>query len=274
MSSIKLSQAPYPGFERLSPIVYLKDAATYSNDASPCLIILCVWMGASSRLVAKYTSQYIELFPDSSILLLTTTPQTMFLISTANHHRLLTPAVEVLQRYPDQSFTAAIYSNGGVSSLTSLAKVYLQTTGRALPVQNMLIDSAPGDPTDLASGQKAMFISLPPVLRRNPQGRLFSGIIWLLFYLWAMIIHLGIALNPILTFRTALNDSNLLASGGKRTYVYSKEDEMVSWGAVESSAKDAEGKGWIVGLGDLREASMLPMGWWIRIGIGGLSRML
>lgn len=93
------------GFTRLSPAVYLFDPST-STDAStspasthsPSTIILCTWMGASLRNVAKYTAHYQRLYPHVQIMIVTCSVADMIYrpLSTQTAH--LEPAISALRR--------------------------------------------------------------------------------------------------------------------------------------------------------------------------------
>lgn len=232
---------------RLSPLVRLRDVSDTSD-----VLLLCTWMGASPKLVSKYYDEYVRLFPRHSIVLVTVTMSEMFLTSDAATTQALLPAVQLIQSKlaGKGSLVGAIYSNGGAHSLTRIAEIWKSRTQTPLPLEGLIIDSAPGDPQDLASGHRAVILSFPAPLRP-----VFSLLLWVVFYIWKLLIVLGLSVNPIGRLRNALIDDTLFppyrgsgekAEANKRAYIYSKEDVIVPYLTVQAAAADSRRLGWDV----------------------------
>src|SRR5436190_10246931 len=115
-----------------------------AGERHPSTILLVLWMGATPRVFAKYVAEYIQLEPRSRILYVTTASADMFLrFSEQSHRRRLAPAIEAI-RAGGGSVFLHIFSNGGVFTFEQIARGYREATGTAIPVQSMVIDSAPG----------------------------------------------------------------------------------------------------------------------------------
>jgi hypothetical protein len=209
-------------------------------------------MGASPKLVSRYYDEYVRLFPRRSIVLVTVSPAQMFLTSEAEMTKALLPAIQVLQSKlgGKGSLAAAVYSNGGIHSLTHIARLWKRQTGTVIPLIRTLVDSAPGDPEDLASGHRALITAFPATIRP-----LCSIMLWIALYIWRTLIMLGLSVNPIGRLRDAFLDTALFspytgidekAHRNMRTFVYSREDIMVAYTAVQAAAAQSSSMGWEV----------------------------
>lgn len=241
----------YSGFNKLSANTYIHQppntstSTSISTSTSPkSIIILCTWMAAQPKLISRYADRLILDFPESIILLITTSVGEFINLPSETWSHRLDPLVEVLLSYPEAPLCGCVYSNGGVHALNQLAGAYQSRTGSALPVEKLVIDSAPGSP-QIGVSHRAMILSLQPPLYAY---HLASLLLWIyLGTYWTYMVLFGVE-NPIQVVRDRLNDTNLLKVGGERVYIYSKTDQLVPWDSVESSAKEAKEKGWGVGL--------------------------
>jgi hypothetical protein len=228
-------------FQQLSSNAYLHQP-TNPGDR---IIIISTWMAASTKLIDKYLTDYLALFPDIITIVLRCSMSNIFSLSDSRHCKQLLPALEVLLAHPEKKVYAAAYSNGGATSLVRLAEMYRSKRGSALPLHGLLLDSLPGA-VDSTSGSQAIMASLPVGLTRNP---VLRGLLrWILpVFLYAFIYAYRIRglLDPITKLRTGLNDPKLIPLGG-RTYVYSKEDVMVGYKVVEEHAAESRSKGYTV----------------------------
>ena len=114
-----MSKPGIEGFVKLDAITSFYRPVQANGNAhlvrcenSPTLIVLCSWMGAAPKHVAKYTKGYQELYPDASILLIEST------LHGALFGTDLTAACEFLAPYtkdvdPEQPILLHMYSNGG-----------------------------------------------------------------------------------------------------------------------------------------------------------------
>lgn len=237
------SPNPFPLFDRISPIVFLHSpTSSTSLTGNRQLIILATWMNAPIKLINLYATSYRTHFPDAQILLITCAMTHLFLTPESKYQALLEPALPILEN-ARSAISAAVYSNGGAFGLSSLARLYAMRNGRPLPVRSILLDSCPGVGADLGSGQRAILASIPPTFRRPPFRYLIIPLLKCLLILSSIILQLLRRSDPITAIRRALLDDKILVQQGRRTYIYSKEDEMVGWRAVEQHADEAERRG-------------------------------
>lgn len=236
----------YLNFNKLSANTYIHQPST-SNDTSPkSIIILCTWMAAQPKLISRYADHLISDFPQSIILLITTSVGEFINLPSETWSQRLDPLVEVLLSYPEVPLRGCVYSNGGVHALNQLAGAYQSRTGSTLPIERLVIDSAPGSP-EIGVSHRAMILSLQPP---SYAYHLASVILWIyLGMYWTYKTLFGVE-NPIQVVRDRLNDTRLYKVGEdeERVYIYSKTDQLVPWDSVESSANEAEKKGWEIKL--------------------------
>lgn len=248
------------GFTSLGPSVDVRRPAGDSDS----VLILCTWMGASPKLIGRYASRYAEELPKATIILVTSSVGGFMFRSASQWSTTLARAVDELLAHPEKPIRAAAYSNGGVQSLAHLAEAYRARTKQPLALQRSLIDSAPGSDA-LAAGHRALLLSLNPP---GPFRLLFSAIIWTVLGAIWLIVKLLNTENPIERLRRRINDPALFAASGQRIYMYSATDQLVPIASVESSASEAEAKGWsvkrevFVGSGHVAHAVQEPDRYW------------
>ncbi|CAD6583721.1 MAG: hypothetical protein TREMPRED_003641 [Tremellales sp. Tagirdzhanova-0007] len=228
-----------PSFTPLSPAVSLHTPARHNVDAP--LIVICTWMGATPRLIAKYTISYTELFPNSRILLIITSPINFFYTPTVRFRKLLEPALDVLLSARD--IKLALYSNGGAYATSNLAWMYAGRTGRPLPATAMVLDSAPGN-SDVIPAYNAALLFLPPFITRPPFIYLISPVIWIMLVMFALITAVLGDGDMIANANKDLNNDRYLFVKGKRCYIYSRADLIVPYLAVQKHANEAKKLGW------------------------------
>ncbi|KAJ4117401.1 hypothetical protein NW765_010820 [Fusarium oxysporum] len=122
--------SPLAFMDVLSPAVsYFRPAESTpttpktTTSGDPPLIIILSWSEARDIHIAKYISQYRELYLASAILLFRAS--TKLYIQPALRRRLFEPALPILQSVNNgqedaPSFLIHIFSNGGVSSAATL----------------------------------------------------------------------------------------------------------------------------------------------------------
>jgi hypothetical protein len=239
-----MSTHPFPFFDRLSPIVYLHAPASHRHpgDTSPDLIILATWMDAPVKLINTYANSYRTHFPSSRILLLITSYSHIFVTSTTAYDSLLRPALPLLQAAKGR-IVSSVYSNGGAIALTSLARLSATATGHILPLQALILDSTPGSGTDIDSGIRAVSALLPPALRRSILGYIVNLLLRLTLGGYWLLLALQRKVDPITRLRHDLLNDRIIPVGCRRTYIYSKADEIISSTVIQQHAREAEAKG-------------------------------
>jgi Eukaryotic protein of unknown function (DUF829) len=158
-----LADDPLSNFSHLGPRIYYLPAAdaesvsktTKSDNASadsdrsrqPDLIILCSWVNAAPRHIAKYTATYLSLYPSSAQLLITTSLADMSYRPNSTQRSHLAPALSILLSAveppispPNSTLTPPprillhVFSHGGAHTACQLALAFrAQTNGCPLP---------------------------------------------------------------------------------------------------------------------------------------------
>ncbi|EOD48000.1 putative duf829 domain protein [Neofusicoccum parvum UCRNP2] len=261
-----------PGFQRLNHKTYLYDPATSNSNGAaveptaaslaprttgtPGLILLCSWMDASLRHVAKYTTYYQALYPATPILLVTCATNDFFFSTAARQKRELAPALAAICSYcpattingsgnnSSNSSTADggglfvhALSNGGCGHLAMICGQYRLLTGAPLPARAVVYDSAPGR-SRFKQGFAAMSMALPSFpLVRWPLQAFIAALLVVFFHLPPL---LGVQ-TLSMQMRDVLNDPDHLAPAAPRTYAFSAADAIILAADVEEHAAEAEG---------------------------------
>lgn len=230
----------YEGFEELASLVHLYTPPDTAPVDSP-IIILCTWIGASPKLIGQYTKAYISNIPNATIILITSSINSVMNLSVAQWVKQVDGAIDVIISHRSKPIYACAYSNGGLQSLVQLAQAYKARTKSTIDLKATVLDSAPGSPEITVAHRAALLSANPPTVAYYP----VSVLVWL--YLggyWTIMTLRGID-NPMADARNKINDTALFRPG-QRVYIYCKEDQLVPWEWVEANAESAEKKGWEV----------------------------
>ncbi|KAK3319783.1 hypothetical protein B0T19DRAFT_467522 [Cercophora scortea] len=281
-----------PGFRYIGPSVYVQDGKqpnnttttshqppttsssrslppfnTTENNPAPDLVIITSWTGAVPKHIAKYTESYNQLFPDTPILVITTTIADLAIHRTKTKLATLAPAIEFICQDPTTTPKPPInpkprpnlrlpttskpaytnilihaFSEGGAHKAVLLAQGLLSATNgvHKLPLSALILDSAPGTPR-YSSNVAAFHRSLPPnrLVRAVglPLGASVLAVTWALFS-----VVVGYDNNLISRTRRALNDAALWGDGlasVPRTYLFSEADDLIWWEDVEEHGVDS-----------------------------------
>jgi hypothetical protein len=233
--------SPPPIFTSLGPRISLSSPP---NHVTGELIILCTWLGAHSKHIAKYTAIYRSIAPGARILLLESDVRSIT-SSYAAQRSAIIPATDVVRSVLDESNTPKIllhtFSNGGPNCATQLLIVLRSTLGAPLPLIGILCDSGPAAGS-YWKNYNAMVLSLPKGLARA----IGVPVIHVILILLAASVALGRYDKLEDTIRETLLSGEYVQGRKRICYVYSKEDEMVDWRDVVGHADMARGKGWVV----------------------------
>ncbi|KAL2059753.1 hypothetical protein VTL71DRAFT_10137 [Oculimacula yallundae] len=209
-------------------------------NTDPTTILICQWMGVSPRsraLNAAYL-KYHSLYPTSRILTLRSLPEYFMTTSTATRLAGFKPVISAIDSDPAPRVLVHLFSNGGALTFTDVCTVYRRQTGKKFPVQALVLDSAPGQPT-AQQGWAAMSIGLPKGLLWYPSAAVIAALL--------VAGEIGKSVFGIygLVYKTAglLNDETLVDKRAKRLYVFSEMDQLVGYRDVEKHAEDFEKKG-------------------------------
>lgn len=241
------------------------------------LIILCTWLGAARKHIAKYTTLYSGIAPNARILLIESSfgilvstfthrqrvvnfaPAAAAVLDTlaeCEHHSPPHPKEFLNGRLDDEKTNLRtrrskppssqaqlkvllhIFSNGGMNSVTHLLHILRSRVDEPLALTGMLFDSCPGKGTSYWQSFDAIVLSFP------------KNIVWR--FLGAMATHLFLILvtvykacgneNPATIWRRTPLEENSPARGA--CYLFSKEDRMIAWTDIEQHAEEARRKGW------------------------------
>lgn len=213
------------------------------NKPSPSLVVLCSWMGAAPKHIAKYTSGYQLLFPQTSILLLQCSVSAIS-YSAKKQSQLLQPARAVIQTFTNGPIVLHAFSNGGGTIACHLTTQLRAELGNdAIIWDKIILDCLPSIPT-VSSAVDAFAFSLPknPVL--NTLGR---WIIRILFFSYlVLVVKIAGREDGITWIRRVLNDEAVFSRDAPRLYLYSKGDELVQDWAVKEHAEQARKEGYKV----------------------------
>ncbi|KPM36585.1 hypothetical protein AK830_g9992 [Neonectria ditissima] len=248
------------GFNRLSAwISYYSSSNSRPSskevviDEDPPLIVLCTWVAANPKHIAKYTASYQRLFPNSSILVVQTWTYDVVVLPTDGFHSTrLQPAHDIILSFldarPESDNTGIVFhafSNGGALTTGLLSEMLRSSRPRRRDwMHALLLDSCPGQGGYLASVH-AIIVSG----RLHTYPYVIYAIASLLVHIAALYIVACGALrieNMIDRVRRRLNDETLISSTVPRLYLYSKVDELVHWTDVVSHAGEARHKGYEV----------------------------
>lgn len=253
-------------FTKLNSSVHFRRGETATSKSStphesPNLILFLSWGGAPLRLVDKYTRTYASIFPSSPVLLIQTEFSHILTHTRTSQDRALEPALSILKQHirdQDQvtntgtdAATATralptrtrilvhLFSNGGSYKLIEVAKRYKSQTGSCLPIDTLILDSAPGISTIVRSF-KALSYALPSFwLWRRP----LQVLLFLFLIVQRSVERLVLGEGLLRLFRRQMNDPALIDGRAKRCYIYGPGDELVGWRDVKDHAADARRMG-------------------------------
>ena len=251
---------------------------TPHKPTSGQLIILCTWLGAARKHIAKYIALYRRVAPSARILLIESsvsilgstfvrrqriiqyTPAAAAVLDTLAEceHQIPAYSKELLDgcldtekkdkrirrsstssRYADPKILLHIFSNGGMSSATHLLHVLRSRMKKPLALTGIVFDSCPGKGTSYWQTFDAMMLSFP----ENHVWR-FLGALAVHCFLIVLVLYIACGNeNPAaLWWRTPLEENP--AHGA--CYLFSREDRMIDWIDVQQHAKEARRNNWRV----------------------------
>lgn len=242
--------APW-NFEKLTDTIsyHRQPSSGLKTKNGPSLIVLCTWMSANRKHIAKYTEQYRQTHPEAEILVVESSIADIFYRTNKTQQTRLCLARDIVKSHltttnngKQPRILLHVFSNGGAQTAVQLA-TSLPPSQRPHAFSALILDSCPGEATYARSVQ-AMSLSLP----KNPFAQ----------YLGPPLIHLTLCLFYLAIFvcrfetvitrsRRLLNDPEMFGLGAPRLYIFSKRDELVPWGDVESHAEDAGRRGYLGG---------------------------
>ncbi|KAF2174700.1 indole-diterpene biosynthesis protein-like protein PaxU [Zopfia rhizophila CBS 207.26] len=212
------------------------------------LVILCTWLGAGKKHIAKYAGGYSNIAPRAKILLI---ESSVWIIASpyVRQREAIKPAAQVVHAVLDEctggsaakpNIAIHTFSNGGTNSATQLLIVLQRQLGAPIPITGITCDSGPARGTYWKSFQ-SMLLSLPKGI--------FWRIIGPIVITFVTNILFGSQLigweKPERIYRRTLLDENIV-NCRRICYIFSKADTHVEWDDITSHAGDARRHGWDV----------------------------
>ncbi|OBT76740.1 hypothetical protein VF21_03869 [Pseudogymnoascus sp. 05NY08] len=241
------------GFTKLAPAIWLREPAPspslpLSSLASglppPSLVVLCTWIGAQPKHIAKYVAEYLRRYPAASLLVLESNLADMTYSGDGAQQARLGPAYHVLQAHLQPELAGGgivvhAFSNGGAQCAAQVVAA-LPPAHRTTAFRAFVLDSCPGEASYTRS---ANAILLP--LAKSPMLKLFAfPFIHLLLCLIVVADHVFGFENVVARARRRLNSSAYIAHAVPRLYIYSSADQMVPAPDVEAHAEQARRAGY------------------------------
>lgn len=222
-------------------------------------------MGAPVRHLSKFIDYYHkELFPDSPIILVLSTPHGFFAKSDTRAS-LLEPAYTAFKslHIDPSNVLVHIFSNGGLNVFHIFVSL---TPTKSFSPRMLVVDSAPGKAT-LRGGIKALTIDIKGGVKRFFMA-IFIGFILCLIQLKDKLVGNG----SLIDRRKAwLVDGEAIDKTTKRLFLYSDGDELVQSEVVREVVKDLENKNfpvWSRNFGETRHVGHMrakPTEYWSEI---------
>lgn len=250
--------AELPGFRRLAMGISLYDPLASGADGQKQgdirLVILCTWMAAFPKHIAKYTEEYKKLFPSAKILVIQSEMSDVFWHSHAFQAARFSVARrvirETLRDTGDTILTAPkerhillhVFSNGGSLTATQLLRQLWSEINSPLPLRAMYMDSTPSR-ANVTRSVRAFKAALPRTLFLRAIGTflIYCGIVPIfIFYRFFRKEYITEKL------RRDLVDAKLFSKDVPRAYLFSDADEMVNHVDVNDHAVEAKAWGYNV----------------------------
>lgn len=235
-------------FEKLTDAIsYHRKPPGNQSRHGVSLVVLCTWMSANRRHIAKYTDQYRTQYPGADILVVESSIADIFYRSNQTQQHRLRPAHDILHSHitgPAKDLDRGqvllhVFSNGGAQCAVQLATGLLPEH-RRLAFNAIIFDSCPGEATYQRSVH-AMTLSLPKSAIAKYLGPLLIHVTLCFFYIAIFISGFE---TVITRSRRLLNDPAMFGVTVPRLYIYSEADQLVPHEGVISHADDAEQKGY------------------------------
>jgi pimeloyl-ACP methyl ester carboxylesterase len=240
------------GFIKLAPAIWLREpsrspqstpplSSPPSPSPPPSLVVLCTWVGARPKHIAKYAAEYLGHYPSAALLVLESNLADMTYRSDGAQQARLGPARHVLQAQPGLTGSGVVvhaFSNGGAQCATQVVAA-LPSTLRATALRAFILDSCPSEASYTRS---ANAILLP--LADSPMLKLFAfpftHLLLCLIFIADRVFGFE---NVVARARRRLNSSAYIPHAVPRLYIYSSADRMVPAADVEAHAEQARRAG-------------------------------
>lgn len=242
------------GFERISRSTFIRRAPPPpresppvkpgtpppSTDSPATLIVICSWVAANPKHIAKYTDRHAEEYPDCTLLLLQTSLKDVLFHPTDKTQKSRVKAAVDIINASDAPIVFHVFSNGG--TVTASQTLRLLARNRRAAVRAIAFDSCPGRATYHRTAQ-AVITSAPKGLKP-----ILPPLVYPALLPQALLTRVGLQ-DVITKGRARFNDDAVVPLAARRLYAYSKADTMVWWEDPFRHAADAR----TAGCSDVRE---------------------
>ncbi|KAF7561614.1 hypothetical protein G7046_g2532 [Stylonectria norvegica] len=261
------SKAPtFPGFTPLSDQVFVKDGeASPSNTTpgSPKVVIIFGWGDGQARHVAKYSDGYRQLFPHAKQIVVLSPIFKALYSDLKQRSENMKPVIEAAfgssqpatdpEHLHESEVLLHCMSNAGGVNCAATLHAYYDLFKKPLPHQLLVLDSTPGSP-------HMTFVNLKKMT-------LWGGF---LLFNHAFEHISGRESAPVFSIR-AINDEQFEMKTARKLYIYSKEDDIISWEDIEEHVAQARTRGYAAdslamsGSGHVGHMRMFPEVYWDKV---------
>ncbi|KAJ4146182.1 hypothetical protein NW754_001646 [Fusarium falciforme] len=241
-----------PGFTAVSDQVLVREALPEQPPADhPEAVVIYGWGDGLPKHVSKYAEGYRVLFPYSKqIIILSPISKAMF-TSLDQRTEAMVPVLENLEKLlGDRKSSVLIHamSNTGAISYGTTLKAFQDKNSSAFPHQLLVLDSTPGSPwlsrRTLGNWSRAMSLGT---------ANWFPWPFAVTQALWAGVLLVNATYQWITGTEPAgafalrvVDDESFETKEAKRLYLYSKEDDLISYEDIEAYVAESKERGYVV----------------------------
>lgn len=246
--------AKIPNFTPTNEQIYVRDPSTDvpNSPDDPDMILIFGWGDGLPKHVAKYAEGFSTLYPAARQIIILGPISKFFFASLARRVTDMGPVVEALKDLvnPVASKRSKIMiqamSNSGGSNYASMLQAYRDKYATPLPHQLVIFDSTPGNPEwswgRMLQWSRAMSMGManyfpwPEFITRG-----FMSLTIMAVYIIGWLSRQ----EPAGKFAArVMDDPSYLSTETKKLYLYSKEDDMISYKDIEMYEAHARTKGY------------------------------
>lgn len=241
-----------PGFTAVSDQILVREALPEQPPVDhPEAIVIYGWGDGLPKHVSKYAEGYRVLFPYSKqIIILSPISKAMF-TSLDQRTEAMVPVLDNLEKLlGDRKSSVLIHvmSNTGAISYGTTLKAFQDKNSSSFPHQLLVLDSTPGSPwlsrRTLGNWSRAMSLGT---------ANWFPWPFAVTQTLWATVLLVNCAYQWITGTEPAgafalrvVDDESFETKEAKRLYLYSKEDDLISYEDIEAYVAESKERGYVV----------------------------
>ncbi|KAG5655244.1 hypothetical protein KAF25_001997 [Fusarium avenaceum] len=253
-------QHEFPGFTAVSGQVFIRDGTELNSKPLPSkhprVVIIYAWGDAVPKHVVKYADGLHELFPQAKQIAVLAPIIQALRLSLDQRTENMVPVVKAAfpPEYqdgtdPDEDLVLVhVMSSTGGINYTATLNAYKRLFNRPLPHRLSILDSAPGstslDRENLQIWSYAMALG---TARLFPWPFIVTQCLCGVFICANRCIEYisGRESAPSFSLHAMVNEE-LKSKTVKKLFLYSKEDELVSWSDIETNIAESRRKGYEV----------------------------